>query len=103
MKTLKFAILIIGAIVTFSSNALDLQGFDRFGYNIHGFDKEGYNFFGYNKQGINRQGCNVYKYKNDKSLDCNIDIFLEKAKKEPEFLDYQLRRAKEIIYTEQTN
>jgi hypothetical protein len=97
MKILKFAVLIVSIIFTLSSSALDLQGFDRFGYNINGFDNEGYNFFGYNKEGLNRQGCNIYEYKNDKSLDCSIDIFAEKAKEEPEFLAYQLRRSKELL------
>jgi hypothetical protein len=101
MKTLKFILLSTSITLTFTSHALDIQGLDRFGYTKNGFDNKGYNFFGYNKKGINRQGCNVYKYKNDKTLNCNIDVFAEKAKNEPEFLAYQLRRSKEILYTKQ--
>ena len=80
MKILKLVLLSASIITTFCASALDIQGTDKFGYNIDGFDNEKYNFFGYNKEGINRQGCHIYKYKNNKLLDCSIDLFAEKAK-----------------------
>ena len=98
MKYLKTIVLGLNMIFLFNVNALDLKGFDKFGYNQDGYDKHGYNFFGYNKEGFNKEGCNVFKYNNPKSLDCKVDKFAEEHKTNPEFIAYQLKRSKELLY-----
>ena len=97
MQILKSIMIIAVLLLALPSSALDIKGYDFFGYNERGYDIAGYNFFGYNKNGINRQGCNVYAYKNDDKLDCRVDPFAEKAKQRPDFLAYQLRRSKELL------
>lgn len=99
MKLVKMSVF--GAFLMFScqSFALDLSGYDKFGYDKHGYNPEGYNFFGYNKQGFNKQGCHaVHKQKNKEGADCSVDLFYEKTKNDKEFLEYQLRRSKELLY-----
>jgi hypothetical protein len=78
------------------SQAMDVKGYNKYGYNEQGTNERGYNIFGFDSDGFNEKGCNIYdKTRKDESCEDGLLDFDELS-----FFDieYKIRRSGELIY-----